>query len=134
MRVHLNATRKAGKIRPYGTKCVGDESSRGPSRRDDDVDQGLWPMTAHARLIAADRRAMQQEEAKGPALLLYSLVSGLVALGVGAVASFAASSEEGKLVLWSVVTGITAVTAGAAHESRWVRGLPRSVVHWILSA
>ncbi len=91
-------------------------------------------MTAHSRLIADDRRALRQEKSAGPAMLIYSLVSGLVALGVGAAASFAASSEEGKLVLWSVVTGITAVAAGAAHESRWVRGLPRSVVRWVLSA
>jgi hypothetical protein len=91
-------------------------------------------MSARARLIADDGHALQQEKSEGPSILVYSLVSGLVALGVGAAASFAASSEEGKLVLWSVVTGITAVAAGAARESQWVRGLPRSVVRWILSA
>jgi hypothetical protein len=92
-------------------------------------------MTAHVmRLIADDGRARQHEKSAGSATLIYSLLSGLVALGVGAVASFAASSEEAKLIVWSVVTGITAMVAGAAHESRWVRYLSRSVVHWIQSA
>ena len=86
------------------------------------------------RLAADDRRALQDEKSEGPAILVYSLVVGLIALGVGAVASFAVSSEGGKLVLWSVVTGITATTAGAARESRWIRYLSRSVAHWVHSA
>jgi hypothetical protein len=106
-----------------------------PSRGDVGVDQGPRSMTAHMmRLIADDGRARQHEKSEGSATLIYSLFSGLVALSLGAAASFAASSEEGKLVVWSVVTAITAMAAGAAYESRWVRDLSRSVVHWIQSA
>lgn len=98
------------------------------------MDQGPRSMTANMRLAADDRRALQDEKSEGPAILAYSLVVGLIALGVGAIASFAISSEGGKLILWSVVTGITAATAGAARESRWVRCLSRSVAHWVHSA
>jgi hypothetical protein len=106
-----------------------------PSRGDVGVDQGPQSMTAHMmRLIADDGHTRQHEKSEGSSTLLYSLFSGLVALSLGATASFAASSEESKLVVWFVVTAITAMVAGAAHESRWVRDLSRSVVHWIQSA
>jgi hypothetical protein len=98
------------------------------------VDQRPQSLTAHARLIADVGRALPQEKAGGSATVIYSLISGLAALGVGAVASFAASSEVGRLVLWAVVTGTTAIVAGVAYESRWVRGLSRSVVRWIQAA
>jgi hypothetical protein len=91
-------------------------------------------MTAHARLVGDGGRVLRQGKAGGPATLIFSLVSGLVALAVGAVSSFAASSEEGKFVVWSVVTGITAAVAGVAYESRWVRDLSCPLVRWIQSA
>jgi hypothetical protein len=98
------------------------------------VDQGPRSMTAHVRLVAEERGGLRKEKSWAPFILIYSLAVGLIALGVGAVASFAASSETAKLVLWSVVTGITAVAAGAARESRWARELSHSVARWIQSA
>jgi hypothetical protein len=86
------------------------------------------------RVFADGRRALHDERADSDVTLAYSLVAGFVALGVGAVTSFAASSEGGKLVLWSVVTAVTATAAGAARDSRWVRELSRSVADWIRSA
>lgn len=91
-------------------------------------------MTANIRLAADDGRPLQHGKSEASAIIGYSLVVGLIALGIGAVASFAASSEGGKLVLWSVVTGVTATAAGAARESRWVRHLSRSVAQWVRSA
>lgn len=92
-------------------------------------------MTAHIlRLIADDGGARKQAKLAGPAVLVYALSAGLLALGLGAVASFAVSSEQGKLVIWSVVTGITAIAAGAMHESRRVRYWSRSVARWFQTA
>jgi len=131
--VYLSVSWKARQMRLYGAGYVWDGSSRLPGQGDDDVDQGLRSTTAHARLVADGGRA-RRGRAEGPVTLIFSLVSGLVALGVGAVVSFAVSSEESKLVVWSVATGITAAVAGVAYESRWVRGLSCSVVRWIQSA
>lgn len=98
------------------------------------MDQRPRSLTAHMRMIGSAGRALPHEKAEGPVIVIYSLISGFAALGVGAAASFAASSEMGRLVLWAVVTGITATVAGAAYESRRVRDLSRSVVRWIQTA
>lgn len=92
-------------------------------------------MTAQIlRLIGDDWDARKQEKPEGSAVLVYALFAGLLALGLGAVASFAASSEQGKLVIWSVVTGIAAIAAGVVHESRWVRYWFRLVARWFQTA
>jgi hypothetical protein len=96
------------------------------------VDQGPQPRTAH--VMTGREHTQQQDKGDGPATLAYALFSGLGALGAGAVASFAASSAQVKLVVWSIVTGITAIAAGAAYESRRVRGLSRLVAAWIQAA
>jgi uncharacterized membrane protein YoaK (UPF0700 family) len=97
------------------------------------VEQRPRSLAANVRLVADDRSALRHEKVGSPAIVVYSLISGCGALGVGAVASFAASSAIGKLVLWMVFTTITAVTAGIAYESRWVRGFSYSVIRWIQS-
>jgi hypothetical protein len=52
--------------------------------------------------------------------IAYFLISGIVSLAVGAAVSLAASGTA-RLALWSGVTATTAVAAGIAHESRWLR-------------
>ena len=91
-------------------------------------------LAASVRLVADDRSALRHEKVGSPAIIVvYSLISGFTAVGLGAVASFAASSLLGKLVLWMVVTTTTAVTAGIAYESRWMRDISYSVIRWIQS-
>jgi hypothetical protein len=52
--------------------------------------------------------------------IAYFLISGTVSVMVGAAVSLAASGM-GRLVLWSVATGVVAVSAGIAYESRLFR-------------
>ena len=98
------------------------------------MEQGSRSIATHMRVFAHGGRASQRERADSAVTFVYSLVSGFVALGVGAVASFAASSEGARLILWSSVTAVMAIAAGAARESRWVRELSRSAADWIRSA
>jgi hypothetical protein len=52
--------------------------------------------------------------------LVYFLLAGIVSLTIGAAVSLT-TSGTGRLVLWSGVTGILAVVAGFAYDSRLVR-------------
>jgi hypothetical protein len=54
---------------------------------------------------------------RGLALIVYSVISGTVAFVLGAVLSLAVQGSQ-RLALWSAGTGVVAVTAGIAHESR----------------
>jgi hypothetical protein len=53
--------------------------------------------------------------------LAYFLLAGIVSLTIGAAVSLT-TSGTGRLALWSAVTGILAVAAGLAYDSRLVRG------------
>lgn len=54
---------------------------------------------------------------RGLVLIVYSLISGTVAFVLGAVLSLTVQGSQ-RLALWSAGTGVVAVTAGIAHESR----------------
>jgi hypothetical protein len=56
---------------------------------------------------------------QGLALIVYSVISGTVAFVLGAVLSLAVHGSQ-RLALWSAGTGVIAVTAGIAHESRFL--------------
>lgn len=90
-------------------------------------------LAGNVRPVARESQLLRHEKVGSPAIVVYSLLSGCGALGVGAVASFAASSVAAKLILWMVVTSSTAIAAGVAYESRWVRGFSHSVIRWIQS-
>jgi hypothetical protein len=87
-------------------------------------------MAADARrLVGKNQGAQKREQAWVLATVSYSLVSGFVALAVGAVASFAASGMS-KLTLWFTVTAVTAVAAGIAYDSRLIRNSRIAVTRW----
>ena len=50
-------------------------------------------------------------------LMVYAVGSGVIAVFVGAVISFAAHGTQ-RLVLWAAATSATATAAGIAHDSR----------------
>lgn len=53
-------------------------------------------------------------------LTAYAVLSGFVAVVVGAAISLAAPAQQ-RIPWWAVVTGVVAVTAGILHESRVFR-------------
>ena len=73
-----------------------------------DVD-ALWRAEESVRVASRGRQ--------GLALIVYSVISGTVAFVLGALLSLAVHGSH-RLALWSVGTGVVAVTAGIAHESR----------------
>jgi hypothetical protein len=64
-------------------------------------------------------------------MVIYSMAAGFVSLTMGALSSLAASSGTGKLTLWAVVTGSSAIAAGIAYESRLSRSWCQAV-SWFL--
>lgn len=68
-----------------------------------------WRAEESVRVASRGRR--------GLALIAYSVVSGTVAFVLGALLCLAVHGSQ-RLALWSVGTGVVAVTAGIAHESR----------------
>jgi hypothetical protein len=84
--------------------------------------------------LMADERHRQRAKAGVPAMFIYSATCGFLALVMGAVASLAVTSQASKLMTWSIVTGIAALAAGAAYESRWARRWSRLIIHWIQAA
>jgi hypothetical protein len=54
-------------------------------------------------------------------VIAYCLLSGIVALAAGAAVSLTISGM-GRIALWAAVTGVVAVAAGIAYDSRLVKG------------
>jgi hypothetical protein len=83
---------------------------------------GVGVAPDHAPDVAAPWRAEEHVQVtslaqRGLALIVYSVISGTVAFVLGAVLSLAVQGSQ-RLALWSASTGVIAVTAGIAHESR----------------
>lgn len=92
----------------------------GQAARDDLADRG------RSSLITSDQQGPGREGPRrrdGRALFLaiaYFLLSGIVSLTIGAAVSLT-TSGTGRLALWLAVTGVSAVVAGIAYESRLMR-------------
>lgn len=88
-------------------------------------------MTSAMGLPGDNRHIVVRERDRVSAMVTYSLASGFVSLTIGALFSLAASSGAGKLTLWAVVTGISAIAAGVGYESRFFRAWSLAVA-WFL--
>jgi hypothetical protein len=79
----------------------------------------------HEHLPSADARSRVETHLPPvlnrlrPALITYCVVSGTVAVIIGAAVSLVAPGPQ-RLALWAVVTAAVAVVAGVAGESRWL--------------
>jgi hypothetical protein len=85
------------------------------------VGHRVRPVADTMRLRAGDRPFGAEESTSLRYMTLYSLMSGFVALLAGGLVSFAVAPPAGKIAIWGVVTGITAIAAGVGYESRFMR-------------
>ena len=67
---------------------------------------------------------------RGSALIVYSVISGTVAFVLGAVLSLTVQGSQ-RLALWSAGTGVVAVAAGVAHESRLLTACRLACGRWL---
>jgi hypothetical protein len=82
--------------------------------------------TAHL----ADGESYSRQRRRAPiSPLLYSGISGVISLVVGAVASLAASGAV-RIALWMIVTAATAIAAGIGYESRLLERSLAAVHRW----
>jgi hypothetical protein len=82
--------------------------------------------TAHR----ADNENFSRQRRRAPiSPLLYSGISGVIALVVGAVVSLAVSGAV-RLALWAIVTAATAIAAGIGYESRLLDRSLAAVHRW----
>lgn len=83
--------------------------------------------------VRADEHLQPRPEHDGLALATYAIMSGFVAVTLGAAISLAVPVQQ-RIPWWAVATGLVAVTAGIGHESqalktwrlvcrRWLRRL-----------
>jgi hypothetical protein len=67
---------------------------------------------------------------RGLALIVYSVLSGTIAFALGAALSLAVQGSQ-RLAVWSAGTGVVAVAAGVAHESRLLTDCRLACGRWL---
>jgi protein-S-isoprenylcysteine O-methyltransferase Ste14 len=68
----------------------------------------------------ADEHLQPRPEHDTVILAAYAILSGFVAVVVGAAISLAVPAQQ-RIPWWTVATGVVAITAGIAHESKAFR-------------
>jgi hypothetical protein len=87
-----------------------------------------------APVVAGDRQADPAGRAR-PGVIVYSLMSGAVAVVAGAAASLTVTGAA-RIAVWCSVASATSIASGLAHDSaavsigwsnvrRWMRSFPR---------
>jgi len=96
-----------------------------------DVHHERAPVGA-ALQVRADDRPQPRPHRFALVLIMYSILSGFVALVMGAVISLAAPAPQ-RLPWWAGATGVIAIAAGVAYHSRLLKSsrfVCRRWLHW----
>lgn len=91
---------------------------------------GLPLLGRESDLQPAAGRHVRWGELRRPEILVYGVVSGILAATIGAVASLSVEGTA-RIALWGTVTGAASVASGLAHESAMVTACLSGVRRWM---
>ena len=90
-------------------------------RGGDGLTHRVGSIVSSARPESDVRPFAEQDPARMPRVITYSLTSGILSMLAGGLASLTVTSATGKLAIWALCTCLVSVLAGVAYESRLVR-------------